>query len=337
MGYTQGADVVHFPIGVLCNTSHIPEPQAGEDLERVVDKLGASTELFERWQQAEEQMWNLPSSGFQLGPEERRATLLFMHVFVEPMGTSAQQVWFEAAALFDAFLQRAPCDTDIGSIPALGAALVKMALVKNKDTADLDMERSRIFWNTQLLAAQLRLLGHLVPDATEESISSSEVLLLSTLNWQDCVPSVQSWMGKFCARLDALTEGLPMRPTLEWMRERTSFYAMTVVIAAPQPPRLLALGLLAIGAVEAALLPLDSLRPDDYEPEAWGQLAEGLFAGRGPACPGPPRATSLVAGILEKAAGASSEEIQDACERVLLVFDGFASALPSEADTVSSE
>jgi len=303
-----------------------------EEWEHQFDKLGASTELLESWQYVEQKML-CPAPrgrGLQLGPDERRTTLRFMYGFVELMGMSPQQVWFEAAVLLDTFLKNAPGGTTVGSVPAVAVAIIK--ILKKLDMAHLDMSQNRFSEHARPLAALLRSLGHTVPDDTEETISATEFLILETLGWRTCVPSVQSWTEKFCARLSAMTAGLPLGPTLEWIWQRSYCNAMTCVVqsSGQQPQRLLAVGFLALGAVEAGLLPMDSVRPDKHEPEAWAELAvRGLFAGREPTCPTTPEGVSRVVRLLEKAMSTSSEEIQDACELVLLTFER---SVPARAD-----
>lgn len=306
---------------------------AEEELECAFDKLRASSELLERWQGVERRMLRPARQGRgpQLGAPERRETLRFMYSFVELMGMPPQHAWFQAAVLFDTFLRYAPGDTDIGSIPDVAVALVKM--LKKVDKACLDMSRSGLSGHARPLAAVLRQLGHDVPDATEDSIVAAEVLILKTLGWQISMPSIQSWTEKFCARLSVLTTGLPLGPMLELIWQRTYCNAMAIVIqAGDQPPRLLALGLLTLNAVEAGFLPLDSVRPVKHEPEAWAELASRKMpAGRAPAPSGPPEATSHVVRLLEKAMSTSREEIQDACELVLLTFERATSAASQTA------
>ncbi|CAK0814156.1 unnamed protein product [Prorocentrum cordatum] len=307
---------------------HLAPLAEEERLECAFDQLGASTELLESWQLIERKLRHARGgSGFQLGPAERRATLRFIYCFIELMDMPPQQTWFEAAALLDAFLRCAPGGTSIGSLPAVAVAVVKV--LKKKDMACLDMSKSGLSGHARPLAAALRQLGHAVPDATEGSIAEAEHLLLKTLGWRTCMPSVQAWTEKFCARLSALTRGLPVGPTLEWIWQRSYCQAMALVMdAAEQPPRQVALGLLALGAVEAGLIPLDSVRPGKHEPETWAQLAaRRLLAGGAPASPGPPEAVRQVLRLVEKATVAGREEVQDACELVLLTLDRATSAV----------
>jgi len=242
------------------------------------DTVNVRTEFEERQMKA--LMEALSTSSIQqdqevLCPEVRKIVVWFMAHVVESMNLP-EKTWFDMVTLLDLYCLRSSKPIEVGDIPSLCGALVR--LLKKFDTVIPSSDDDLMVYIMHL-AQYLRNAGHTVPHpaVSLQSLETHEKVVLEALDWKINLSSVDTWMSTFYARMNSLT-GQALLPTLRLTWNHSLGLARTMLMqkgsSLSLSRRHAARGLLGIGFVAARLLApevlgLDSL--DDLE-EPFNQL-----------------------------------------------------------------
>jgi len=186
----------------------------------------------------------------------------------------------QALVLLDIYLGRSTTEIfdDDDTLPAMCVSIMKLLSKVDSRTriqTDCHVFLSAANWFSQWL----HLAGHsrreqrgLAPrEFTADDLRGQEQVFLQGVQWRIDQPTAHFWLGVFCERLNAATEGL-FQATLDWILEQGASEARVAfqnfhVFELPQ--RRLALGLLCHGLVAARVLDAETLRPstnDAWEP-----------------------------------------------------------------------
>jgi hypothetical protein len=244
--------------------------------------------------------------------------------------------WFDAAVLFDVYCERKAAHSrrmNFANLPATCLALVRL-LSKNDNATVLMCDDTYIEYTNQLLL-WLQKRGYVDggPDVTEDDADMMELELLKALKWQLNVSTPESWVAKWCARVNVYTRNRH-RASLAWIREYNVDVARIVVLRKAQssqlPPRLIACGLFSLGFVMAGIIPARLLQP--LKGNEWTlQLTHvlGQLVGNGPCAAvsgvrdleAPPSTQCMepdcMLQLLEVSTGCSASELIEACSAVM--------------------
>lgn len=300
--------------------SQLPHFQLTEELEDQLDRQSVADELIFDWASRESSALAplRRHSHARLPLQIRDVLLRFLSHFTQLMGLP-QSSWFEAATLLDVYCLHKPGGLDVGVMPATCVALVRM--LKKTDNSTLAMRGSNLAAHAVQLAQWVRKLGYEASEPTEEQLNNQESELLEVLRWQVNLPSLESWLSTLCTRFNVLTRGL-FAPSMKWVWEQSIFYARVVVMrqatgSGGLSPRDVACGLLGLTLVSARLLPLEALRPDKLDADAWEELfMQSQQQGAVPTCVLQPGHSDRVLELLQVSTGRSFAELQDATEGV---------------------
>jgi len=119
------------------------------------------------------------------------------------------------------------------------------------------------------------IMAPFVSNISDEILDAEEAGLLRTLDWKIVIPSIESWLSTYCARLNLLTQRL-LVPSIAWVWMKAISNANILIWHSPAspklPPRRQANGLLGLGLVSARLLPPDAIATKNLCPVLWEQV-----------------------------------------------------------------
>lgn len=250
----------------------LAEVLAREDMQEALfaccasdDVVDARTESEEKSEHALKQaISNKPHDQDVLCPEARSMVVWYMRHVVDSMRLP-EKSWFDLVMLLDLYCLRAPILVQVGDLPCLCGALVR--LLKKFETVIPLPNEDDLLTSIMHLAQHMRQAGHTVPHpaVTLESLQAKEQLVLNTLDWNIKLSSVDSWMSAFYARMNTIT-GQVLLPTLRLTWNHSLDLARTMLLQSGSQLSLsrrhAARGLLGIGFVAARLLAPDALDLD---------------------------------------------------------------------------
>jgi len=314
-----GVDLrIVFPSGLPRNPSHNPE--YSDDVEAALEMQHVHDDMLASRSELEKKVL-MPISDPTLVPVAaniREAALRFMSHLTQLMNLPPN-TWFQTVTLFDIYCLSMPEGPLIEQLPATCIALVK--LLQKMDCAAASPTQADLSPLGDYMGEWLETLGHLVQPTTNRTIANVELSLLQVLNWQLDMPTVESWMSMFCARINILTQSAFIA-SFNWIWEQSICYARMILIkqalSPTHPPIQMATGLIALGCVSARLIPVATIRPLKVCARTWDQsFAESQPGGTIPECVLTEAQSQQVLQLLHVSTRANLEEIQDAC-RVLV-------------------
>lgn len=248
-----------------------------DDVQEALDGQCASDDFMSICTEREERAFRIKSRKVesslqkQLDTDVRKRAITFTWRLIA--GSLHEESWSDSVVvLFDAYCCRATSPVQVEDVPAL--CVVLPMLLQKADNADIGA-RSSVLWQRlvfSLCANQfkqsLREAGHEVSTSivTEKTVSDQEVLFLKELSWQINLPTVESWMSSYCARMNTLTRRAMIQTLVSvWQQSLQIARAFLFRRAGcpDLPPQRVARGLLALGCAAARLLPPESLGIDE--------------------------------------------------------------------------
>jgi len=227
------------------------------------------------------------------------------------LATGGQNGWCKAALLFDRYcakVQVAP-----NRLPMLCVAVVRIVSKMEQKAYPGVLESC---WS--VCADELRVwlmsAGYDVPEATDALILQQEMAVTRVFQWRILWPCAQQWSLTFFTRF-ALLAGPAFQRSLKEVEMKLLALARAVIMCQQASATLthgtLALGLLCICMVEAGLLPLEELRPEDLSAEEWRNLyMESQPSGLAPTCRLTAPQWAQIFEMLELSTGAALPELQ---------------------------
>jgi len=253
--------------------------QLTDELKDALDDFSAADDVLVRWKALEQWSVAVPEGRAEsLPPRCREVAMRLLAELVESMDLAPPR-WFTAMALLDTFARRSRDQLKAESL--LTVCLAVARVLKKVDNAASEHDIQHLGLEAALVQAGQRLqaggisapAGGWVPAQAE--VGRAERALLEALQWRIQLPSHESWITMGCLRLDVLTSRA-FAPTIRWAWQQCTLLAGAVGVAQAAtkaaPSSRLAAGLLGINLVRAALLPLEALRPPQYQPWAWQEL-----------------------------------------------------------------
>jgi len=286
---------------------------AQDDMQEFLSARSASDEMMGIVAKREEKtLLHVQQEG--LRPEMRRIVVCFMAKVLESLHMP-EKSWFDAVMLLDVYCLCAQRPVEVGDLPALCAALVRL-LLKIETVSSLP--ESDLVVCSEQLACTLRHEGHEVaaPAVTKESVEIHEHLVLQALHWQINLSNVDAWMAAFYARTNALT-GHVLLPTLASTWQKCYGLARTMLLHSATrrsfTRRQTAQGLLGIAFVAGGLVP-----PDALDLDGSGALEGMSIPSEFPNAPAaqvvPSACQPFFLDLLQVVTGQSVETLQEDCK-----------------------
>jgi hypothetical protein len=233
-----------------------------------LDDICASDDLLEAWAEREEKMFSYVLNDLSLSAnndhgvdrDARQKVLWFMGHFVKILQLS-EKSWFDAVLLLDLYCLRSSSYVEVGDLPALCAAIVRLLKKFDNGVVPNNYELEAC---ASHLAILLRQAGHTIDHhaVTAEEIDVRETSVLQVLRYQINMPSFFSWMSIYCARINILSRQMLM-PVLSSIWQHSVELARAILLHQAVDPavctRRIVNGLLGIGFVAVRLLPPSSL------------------------------------------------------------------------------
>ncbi|CAK0892237.1 unnamed protein product [Prorocentrum cordatum] len=277
-------------------------PQTREELQAALCDAGLSDELVEllaeRERRAFSRRGSRPPGAARLAEAPRAAGVKFMWNLCLVLRLPPAAA-FQAVTLLDIACLRRGGHCLAERLPVTCTVIV--TLLKKSDSATVYTPYRALVPYAQQMAVHMRLLGHCIPDVTEDQLRAEEFALLNELCWVIEHCSVERWMSVFVRRFNIITRGA-YSAKLDKVWEQSMTCARALLVRCPasaaEPPMALAQGLLGL------CLACEGVLPPELPPAALG----------GAAGVAPPVAEHLDAlGALLAAAAASPEEMRAAC------------------------
>jgi len=293
-------------------------PPLTEEIEDRLEQLGADTARIQVWTMLERNLLKSVREAHDVLPERTRGDILtyvsgLAHVVAIP-----EDKVFTAAALFDlAFLRMGHADAKT-KLPELSCAVINV--MRKIDDASYDTRGTDLVQRTCVFAKQLRSKGDANTniDIAMEDIVKAERALLSALQWQIDIPSLQQWLQLLVNRFAVLCPWTTQR--LKWVHSVTFQYGKCIVLKQVTYkqvcPQEVAHGLFCTGLVLAGIVPIESLCPVGVDKVLWEarwrnrQVWPGMQA-RSAAYLVP---TDVATCLLELVMDAPIKDLQDATE-----------------------
>eukprot|EP00930_Biecheleria_cincta_P057025 TRINITY_DN43030_c0_g1_i1.p1 TRINITY_DN43030_c0_g1~~TRINITY_DN43030_c0_g1_i1.p1 ORF type:complete len:383 (+),score=82.48 TRINITY_DN43030_c0_g1_i1:98-1246(+) len=255
-----------------------------------------------------------------LEPEIRDAALRCLLQILR-LSTWSQSGWCKAALLLDRYCAKVGVNPQL--LPMICVALVKI-VSKFEGTAGRGITQECWRPCAEWLGAWLVSAGYDVPEATQELVFKQEIAVLQALKWDLPDPCAQQWSLIFMTRF-ALLAG-PSLQGLQRMEQKLLCLASIVIRHHQQSSPMLSHGMLALGLlclcmVEAGLLPLEELKPDDVSAEEWRDLyLESWPSGRAPRCSLTATQWAWAFGMLMLSTGLRKAELQTSARHASAVL-----------------
>lgn len=251
---------------------------AKDEIQDLLEKQCVSNELLKVWEEREATYMKVYShDALEVPSEVRGVVVWYMAHLVEHLGLP-ESAWFAAVTLFDTYCVRmselCPQGIQVRDMPMLTGVLV--ALIKKADKANrlVFQEGAVLEAVVKQLAAWLQQRGYEVKCDWAEARVKEEAVL-TVMNWQINLPTVDPWMSAFCARISAVTPQAVM-PTLKWIWQQGLYLARNILlrhaITKDFSPQHIAQGLLALGFLTGKLLPLETFDMTELSAPEWNWL-----------------------------------------------------------------
>lgn len=233
------------------------------------------------------------------------------------LDTGSQSGWCKTALLLDRYCTETDISVEI--LPLTCVALVRiMSKIEHKSYPVVTDE----FWKQ--CADELRLwlisAGYDVPEATEHGFMQQEMAVMRALRWRIGELCAQQWSLTFFTRFGALAGPIFQR-SIQEVQVKTLGLAKVVIMCQQAVSTLthevLVLGLLCICMVEAGLVPLAELQPEDLTAEEWLNLyLQTQPNGLVPVCRLAEPQRLQIFEMLTLATGAEHMDLKDSTNRV---------------------
>eukprot|EP00930_Biecheleria_cincta_P027077 TRINITY_DN19024_c0_g2_i2.p1 TRINITY_DN19024_c0_g2~~TRINITY_DN19024_c0_g2_i2.p1 ORF type:complete len:402 (+),score=85.81 TRINITY_DN19024_c0_g2_i2:119-1207(+) len=292
-------------------------PAVMEAIEDAWLRCGVSTQLLEQQREQEGRLQSmlLHQVQRQIQTVVRGAALRCMSRLLH-LATGGQNGWCKTVLLFDRYCGEVEIALDL--LPMTCVAIVRI-VSKMEQKAYPGVPES--CWN--VCADELRVwlmsAGYQVPEATEELILEQEMAVLRVLQWHTTQPCAQQWSLTFFTRF-ALLAGPGFQRSLQEVEMKLLALARAVIMCQQASAMLthgtLALGLLCVCMVEAGLLPLEELQPEDFTAEEWRNLyMESQPSGMAPMCRLTAPQWAQILEMLTLSTGAAPPELKASARR----------------------
>lgn len=206
-----------------------------------------------------------------LPPLERSAALRCMSRLLH-MAIQCQNGWCKTALLLDRYCVEA--DISLELLPATCVAIVRI-VSKMEHRAYPGIPE--ICWKVHAdeLCTWLTSAGYNAPEVTESILLEQEQEMMRVLQWRVTEPCAQQWSLAFFTRF-ALLAGQGFHRNLQQMEKKLLALAKAVIMCREASSSLthgmLSCGLLCLCIVEAGLVPLMDLQPEDLSAQDWIDL-----------------------------------------------------------------
>lgn len=290
-----------------------------EQIQNEFDKQGASDELFRHSADVEEGILRETRPVVNFSRQVRSVTLQFLEHLCQKHNLPPDS-FFAAAALADAYNRHTPGGACVEALPATCVAIA--SLLRKSHTCFMSSTSRWHYPAAAQFAQVLRYYGYAVPEMSNDEVVQQEKAILSAVNWQIRLPTVESWMLMFMTRLNIVTRGLLMT-SLAWVFQNSITLGTSITTqyaASPQyAPRELAAGLMALNCVCAGMFPVEALEFQPVEP--WDQLFSRLSRQRElPTCVLEPAQYQRFLAMLQLATGLPAAALQAAAGRAARVL-----------------
>lgn len=293
--------------------------------ERVEDswhRMGASTELLTNMQEAD--LRGIESQGSSAFEKTVRVGALRCLSQMLQGITGSQAYWFKAALLLDHY--SSTC-ADVQKLPLTCGAIARIVA-----KADFSMPNSVPLLSERCPGRRLTkdfagwvdaTFSCKTSDITDRALCKQEQAIMKALDWEVDYPCVDQWCYVYFARFRELA-GFQSPDQLQQMQTRVSISARAILMSRPSTHGLshgdLALGLFCLSFVDAAHLPLMSLKPDYIDDTEWSILYGASQPG-GEAREPPDDVTcrtcpSVASEILQMLCLTVQEDKKEVCEKV---------------------
>eukprot|EP00930_Biecheleria_cincta_P023763 TRINITY_DN17103_c0_g2_i1.p1 TRINITY_DN17103_c0_g2~~TRINITY_DN17103_c0_g2_i1.p1 ORF type:complete len:316 (+),score=68.90 TRINITY_DN17103_c0_g2_i1:197-1144(+) len=188
------------------------------------------------------------------------------------LNSGSQTGWCKTALLLDRYCTES--DIVVEALPLTCVAVVRITLKMEQKTYPVLTEKC---WKlcTDELRRWLMSAGYDVPEATERGFLQQEITVMQALQWRVEEQCAQQWSLTFFTRFGVLA-GPSFQHGIQEVEIKTLGLAKVVIMCQQAVSMLthevLVLGLLCICMVEAGLVPLAELQPDDLSSEEWLSL-----------------------------------------------------------------
>ncbi|CAK0892239.1 unnamed protein product [Prorocentrum cordatum] len=225
-------------------------PQTREELQAALCDAGLSDELVEllaeRERRAFSRRGSRPPGAARLAEAPRAAGVKFMWNLCLVLRLPPAAA-FQAVTLLDIACLRRGGHCLAERLPVTCTVIV--TLLKKSDSATVYTPYRALVPYAQQMAVHMRLLGHCIPDVTEDQLRAEEFALLNELCWVIEHCSVERWMSVFVRRFNIITRGA-YSAKLDKVWEQSMTCARALLVRCPasaaEPPMALAQGLLGL-------------------------------------------------------------------------------------------
>jgi len=193
----------------------------------------------------------------------RQVCLRCLRALAEQHGLS-QDDWFDSAALFDSYVQKAGARITVADLPPLCTVILRMqwkedamAREDRRTTEEDWAEVSSWVAGTLAGAGYSEALEQAVPFG-ERTFADMEVALLNALQWHIHVPHLAKWTTAYFTRLQVFARAVDHGRILAARESALDEAARLTLLQAPSPrcpPQRLARGLLLVQAETARITP----------------------------------------------------------------------------------
>jgi len=254
--------------------------------------VGAGTARLHEWAELESKLVRSVCLAQDVLPKHIRVDIVMYIAGLADVARLPKDKMFTALALLDLACLRLGHAAAGAKLLELSCALVNV--LKKTDSARYVcpgsefMQRARGFAESCSNGDMHTNLG-----ITMQGISKAEWTLMSALQWQTRIPSLQQWLQLFVTRFTVLCPHITQH--LEWLHQMTIHYARQIafkqVTYKELCPRDVAQGLFCTGLALARILPIDSFCPAGVDKASWEAQVRSLQVWPGGQAP---RAPSLV-------------------------------------------
>jgi len=291
-------------------------PAVMEAIEDAWLRCGVSTHLLELQREQDcRQQSMLQQVQRQIQTVVRGAALRCMSRLLH-LATGGQNGWCKAALLFDRYCAEAEIALD--RLPMTCVAIVRI-VSKMEQKAYPGVHESCWSVCADELRVWLMSAGYEVPEASQELLLEQEKTVLWVLQWHTTQPCAQQFNLTFFTRF-ALLADPGFQRSLQEVEMKLLALARAVIMCQQASAMLshgtLALGLLCVCMVEAGLLPLEELQPEDLSAEEWRNLyMESQPSGLAPTCRLTAPQWAQIFEMLTLSTGAALPELQASARR----------------------
>lgn len=289
--------------------------------EDTLELQGVSTELLELWGERQEQLnAAITRSHCKRLPTSVRTDCLSFTSSLMKMLRLSEKSWFEAAAIFDFYCVKSDLAEGelIARAPAVCTAIARICAKRDCER----MGRSEVTFSEFAcrLVRDLGELGYEVDECSEKSLDEAEIEILTVLDWNLHILSLEMWTSFLHKRLDVLTRGM-FKYMLDWASKWSTGIARMVVLTTSFGDgalcaRRMAEGIVASSLIFAGLLPERVLRPQAmrHSEAEWLDLLRSCTPARAlPDCNIEGSRANLLLHILTVVTGNDVESIRESC------------------------